>query len=487
MTATAKPWHHFVNAFAEALAKDDREAFRAALQTALSGEDVTLDYENRLLIDGNEAGRAYNAMGQSDMGLYLILAGAQWDVPKWIDGGMAAFRVMLTDHEAGGLGLLDLEAETAWFAGLTSRSADTIGGTLNKHLYAARQILLAADVLEEVGRPDAAALYQRAGEAGLRKMVLGEHGPRLADFFVHDQAGEPVLNAWAYYRVDDADPSRPAYVRRDVLNAEYHGFDMKLIHQVAALVGPEFDWAPFHATQVDGLTAFGAMLEVVLNKLDSGGMEVGTPVPLGQFTRSPDGDEDLPSPEAMAWFESFLPAPDIEGTGAAERLRGTSGADSIVAMGGGDRIDGGAGDDRVRGGDGDDRIAGGDGADRLNGGQGDDTLIGSAGDDVLIGGPGADAFAFVATGGVDRVLDFGAGDRLALDDRFLGGAGTTRPRPLDPFVFAIGEATPETRVLYDPRTGLLSVDFDGAGPDAPRAVAILSGAPTLDASDLLLF
>jgi uncharacterized delta-60 repeat protein len=50
---------------------------------------------------------------------------------------------------------------------------------------------------------------------------------------------------------------------------------------------------------------------------------------------------------------------------------------------------------------------------RIEGLAGNDTMEGGAGDDTLIGGAGGDTFSFAATGnGVDRVTDFGAGDRI---------------------------------------------------------------------------
>ncbi|MFK3772385.1 polyurethanase [Pseudomonas sp. NPDC089406] len=61
------------------------------------------------------------------------------------------------------------------------------------------------------------------------------------------------------------------------------------------------------------------------------------------------------------------------------------------------------------------------GDDRLQGGKGNDVLVGGAGNDVLSGGAGSDTFLFSGVFGQDRVLDFGAQDRLV----FMGVEGGT--------------------------------------------------------------
>lgn len=143
------------------------------------------------------------------------------------------------------------------------------------------------------------------------------------------------------------------------------------------------------------------------------------------------------------------PAQFLSGASASERiaadggddlLRGRDGNDSIEADAGDDRVYGGSGDDRVWGGVGDDVLHGGDGADRVFGGAGSDRVFGDSGDDALFGGqgndhldgargqdvvaggagsdflrggPGADLFV-IAPGGVDRIGDFSAEDRIEL-------------------------------------------------------------------------
>jgi Ca2+-binding RTX toxin-like protein len=47
-------------------------------------------------------------------------------------------------------------------------------------------------------------------------------------------------------------------------------------------------------------------------------------------------------------------------------------------------------------------------------------------------------------------------------------------------------ATHSPTLLYNTATGALSIDYDGSGAAAPEQFAILSGHPTLAASDFVL-
>lgn len=77
---------------------------------------------------------------------------------------------------------------------------------------------------------------------------------------------------------------------------------------------------------------------------------------------------------------------------------------------------GGAGRDRAEGAGGPDRLLGFGNDDELSGGAGRDRLIGGRGDDRVTGGAQADTFVFGRGHGDDRITDFGARDRLVLDD-----------------------------------------------------------------------
>lgn len=87
-----------------------------------------------------------------------------------------------------------------------------------------------------------------------------------------------------------------------------------------------------------------------------------------------------------------------------------------TVLGGADTFTGSAGADTLAGFGGNDSLSGGDGDDILNGGP---AFLGAegAGDNTMSGGPGADTFHTFNGAGIDRVLDFnaGEGDRVQLD------------------------------------------------------------------------
>ena len=114
------------------------------------------------------------------------------------------------------------------------------------------------------------------------------------------------------------------------------------------------------------------------------------------------------------------------GGGGGDALHGGQGSDVLLGGADGDLLFGDRGDDFLQGNIGADTLHGGMGHDLLYGGQnndvliggeGDDTLSGDLGDDVLTGGLGADVFMVFASAGVDRVLDFhaGEGDRVYIN------------------------------------------------------------------------
>ena len=122
----------------------------------------------------------------------------------------------------------------------------------------------------------------------------------------------------------------------------------------------------------------------------------------------------------------------IHGVGGNNMLWGSEGNDTVYGGTGNDTIGGGSGNDLIYGGRGqnqlwggrgNDTIYAGDGGDSLGGNAGDDVLIGGAGNDTLYagagsdtlyGGGGNDVFVFFRQYDHNRIMDFGAGDRLEL-------------------------------------------------------------------------
>jgi trimeric autotransporter adhesin len=135
----------------------------------------------------------------------------------------------------------------------------------------------------------------------------------------------------------------------------------------------------------------------------------------------------------------------INGGATDDSLTGGADADTITGLDGNDTLSGASGDDL---------LYGGDGADTLNGDGGNDTLDGGAGNDYLNGGDGNDTFVVRLGSGVDTVyaqdsvgtdtlrfddvpstgltglqrvgdnlvLEYGTGDRVILQNHFLGAS-----------------------------------------------------------------
>lgn len=180
----------------------------------------------------------------------------------------------------------------------------------------------------------------------------------------------------------------------------------------------------------------------------------------------------------------------LMGGAGQDSLMGDSGADLLVGGDGGDELLGGLDQDTLSGGAGNDTLNGGDGADVLRGGAGDDSLHGMEGADRLRGDDGADAFALgKGSFAGKRVLDFDAleGDWLQL--RHLGPGLPPGPLAEARFVANLsGKATQDfAQVIYETDAGRLWYDPDGTGAVEREVLAILVGAPTLSASDIVIF
>jgi len=140
-------------------------------------------------------------------------------------------------------------------------------------------------------------------------------------------------------------------------------------------------------------------------------------------------------------------------------------------------------DDIVKGSSGNDYLRGFKKDDSLNGRAGDDSLVGDGGRDTLNGGDGADfldggkgkdtyVFKSAPETGVDTVLTFDKGDLV----EFRGKAFSGLPEgPLEDRYFALGSVAldADDRILYDPGSGGLFYDADGAGGSAAVLVAAL--------------
>lgn len=133
----------------------------------------------------------------------------------------------------------------------------------------------------------------------------------------------------------------------------------------------------------------------------------------------------------------------VSGGAGNDTLSGQDGNDTLNGNDGVDLINGGAGVDVIDGGAGNDGLYGGGSDDRINGGIGNDIIFGDGGNDVVRGGPGSDTLSGGQSGntlsagqdtfiwlredvidangrsaGLDKITDFGVGDRLDFSGLF---------------------------------------------------------------------
>ncbi|MCC5625038.1 hypothetical protein [Nostoc sp. CHAB 5715] len=174
--------------------------------------------------------------------------------------------------------------------------------------------------------------------------------------------------------------------------------------------------------------------------------------------------------------------PELTGTPRADTLIGTINKDIIDGKAGNDTIDGKAGNDL------------------LQGGAGNDILIGGAGNDTLVGGIGADKFLYDTNArfdiyaiGLDTISDFkqSQGDKIVLDkttfSAITSAVGTGFSNASNFEVTTNGAASTAV-IVYNPVTGQLFYNTNGsvAGFGIGGPFAVLTGAPTLAASDFVL-
>ncbi len=182
------------------------------------------------------------------------------------------------------------------------------------------------------------------------------------------------------------------------------------------------------------------------------------------------GDDTLNGEDGADWSS---------GGDGADLLLGRDGNDTMRGSNGDDRFYGGADNDVLAGNLGNDTLYGGSGNDRMFGGGGADYIVGGNGSDVMAGGDGADVFVFgsisesVHGSGRDVITDF----THNVDQIDLSGLGSG-------LTFVSSYSGSAGQVRYNDSIGRLYVDIDG---DGTSDVSInVTGAPTLDAGDLIL-
>lgn len=227
------------------------------------------------------------------------------------------------------------------------------------------------------------------------------------------------------------------------------------------------------------------------------------------------------------------------GLAGKDTLKGADGNDQLFGGDGADTLDGGTGGDAMQGGDGNDTYIVDDvfdlvlesadqGTDLVKssisfllsddiekltltgtgdidgtgnalnntmiGNDGDNVLNGHAGKDTLTGGDGADTFILdwleISSAGKDTIKDFVSGvddielSKLAFTALKDYGVGTLSVNEL---VYGATATQATDHLIYNQGTGALYYDADGLGGQAQIQIALLSGHPTLLASDIVIF
>ena len=114
---------------------------------------------------------------------------------------------------------------------------------------------------------------------------------------------------------------------------------------------------------------------------------------------------------------------------------------------------------------GNDKFDGKEGTDTLYGDGGRDSLSGGAGYDTLDGGKGKDTYVFKSdptTTGYDTIVKFEKGEHFELKAKYFPGLAVGEFAD-GQFVTGPNALDADDRIIYDPATGFLSYDPDGAG------------------------
>lgn len=128
-------------------------------------------------------------------------------------------------------------------------------------------------------------------------------------------------------------------------------------------------------------------------------------------------------------------------------------------------------------------------ANTITGNNAANVMTGAEGNDLFKGNGGADTFNFtnLATGGLDRVLDFATGiDKIQVSAAGFGG-GLTAGGPVTLVASAVPlPSGPGGTFLYNTTTGILSFDADGNGAGAAVQFLWSTNFATIAASDFVV-
>lgn len=137
-----------------------------------------------------------------------------------------------------------------------------------------------------------------------------------------------------------------------------------------------------------------------------------------------------------------------------------------------DTFSGSSGDDIFAGGGKSDKLFGNGGNDDLHGDGGRDELDGGTGSDTLDGGGGRDTYLFrdAPGSGIDSIVKFEAGEKIKVARSDFGGLAKGALAD-GQFVEGTEAQDANDRFIYDPATGAVYHDADGAGGSAQTQFA----------------
>ncbi|HYJ29660.1 MAG TPA: M10 family metallopeptidase C-terminal domain-containing protein [Allosphingosinicella sp.] len=137
-------------------------------------------------------------------------------------------------------------------------------------------------------------------------------------------------------------------------------------------------------------------------------------------------------------------------------------------------------------------LTGNDLANVISGNAGQNVIDGKGGNDTLTGGAGADTFSFTTALGAanrDTIADFAPGaDRILLGGQSGEAFAALASGALAAGAFATGASASEAddRILYDPATGALLYDADGAGGAAAVQFATAGAGLSLTSASFIV-
>lgn len=195
----------------------------------------------------------------------------------------------------------------------------------------------------------------------------------------------------------------------------------------------------------------------------------------------------------------------LDGKGGADTMAGKAGDDTYVVERAGDKVTEGVdqGTDSIRSsvtytlpsnvenlvltGTGAINGTGNALANKITGNGADNVINGGAGSDTLAGRAGRDSFLFnkpLGSTNIDKITDFvPADDTIRLENAVFTALTTTGTLASAAFVTGTAATTAAHRIIYDPATGNVRYDADGAGGAAAVRFALLPAKPALSRTD----